>query len=187
MSELTRRTMLSGAAAAAIAPLGAPPWAAFAAAPPAGTQVPGWYRYKVGNFEITVVTDGVNRFKLPDDLVRNVKKEEVNAALLALHMEPDVFIGPYNPIVVNTGQNLVLIDTGTGEAAFQSTKGSSGQLMTNLAAAGIDPKAIDTVIISHYHGDHVNGLLKADGSLAFANAEILVPAGEHKSGWTTAR
>jgi glyoxylase-like metal-dependent hydrolase (beta-lactamase superfamily II) len=180
MSELTRRTMLSGAAAvAAIAPLGAP-WAAFAAAPPAGTQVPGWYRYKVGNFEITVVTDGVNRFKLPDDLVRNVKKEEVNAALLALHMEPDVFIGPYNPIVVNTGQNLVLIDTGTGEAAFQSTKGSSGQLMTNLAAAGIDPQAIDTVIISHYHGDHVNGLLKADSSLAFPSAEILVPAGEHK-------
>ena len=180
MSELTRRTMLSGAAAAAaIAPLAAP-WAAFAAAPPAGTQVPGWYRYKVGNFEITVVTDGVNRFKLPDDLVRNVKKEEVNAALLAVHMEPDVFIGPYNPIVVNTGQKLVLIDTGTGEAAFQSTKGSSGQLMTNMAAAGIDPKAIDTVIISHYHGDHVNGLLKADGSLAFANAEILVPAGEHK-------
>jgi len=140
MSELTRRTMLSGAAAAAaIAPLAAP-WAAFAAAPPAGTQVPGWYRYKVGNFEITVVTDGVNRFKLPDDLVRNVKKEEVNAALLALHMEPDVFIGPYNPIVVNTGQHLVLIDTGTGEAAFQSTKGSSGQLMTNMAAAGSDPR-----------------------------------------------
>ena len=179
MSELTRRAMLSGAAAAAIAPLAAP-WAAFAAAPPAGTQAPGWYRYKVGSFEITVVTDGVNRFKLPDDMVANAKREEVNAALLAAHMEPDVFVGPYNPIVVNTGQKLVLIDTGTGEAAFQSTKGSSGQLMTNLGAAGIDPKAIDTVIISHYHGDHVNGLLKADSSLAFPNAEILVPAGEHK-------
>ena len=52
--------------------------------------------------------------------------------------------------------------------------------MTNLAAAGIDPKAIDTVIISHYHGDHMNGLFNADNSLAFPNAEILVPAGEHK-------
>ena len=58
MSELTRRAMLSGGAAAAIAPLAAP-WPAFAAAPPAGTQAPGWYRYKVGSFEITVVTDGV--------------------------------------------------------------------------------------------------------------------------------
>ena len=52
--------------------------------------------------------------------------------------------------------------------------------MTNLAAAGIDAKAIDTVIISHFHGDHVNGLLKADNSLAFPNAEILVPAAEMK-------
>jgi glyoxylase-like metal-dependent hydrolase (beta-lactamase superfamily II) len=50
----------------------------------------------------------------------------------------------------------------------------------NLAAAGIDANAIDAVIISHYHGDHINGLLRADGSLAFPNAEILVPALEHK-------
>ena len=179
MSELTRRTVLSGAAAATLAPF-TMPLPAFAAAPPAGTQVPGWYRYKVGAFEITVVTDGVNRFKLPDDMVANAKKEDVNAALLAAHMEPDVFVGPYNPIVVNAGQKLVVIDTGTGEAAFQSTKGSSGQFMANLAAAGIDPKAIDAVIISHFHGDHVNGLLKADNLLAFPNAEVLVPAGELK-------
>jgi glyoxylase-like metal-dependent hydrolase (beta-lactamase superfamily II) len=53
-------------------------------------------------------------------------------------------------------------------------------LLTNLAAAGIDASAINAVIISHYHGDHVNGLLKADNSLAFPNAEILVPAAEHK-------
>ena len=123
MSELTRRTVLSGAAAAnAIAPLAAP-MGGFRRGPPAGTQVPGWYRYKVGSFEITVVTDGVNRFKLPDDHRRQCQKEEVNAALLAVHMEPDVFVGPYNPIVVNTGQKLVLIDTGTGEAAFQSDQG----------------------------------------------------------------
>jgi glyoxylase-like metal-dependent hydrolase (beta-lactamase superfamily II) len=56
----------------------------------------------------------------------------------------------------------------------------SGQLMTNLAAAGIDPAAIDNVLISHYHGDHINGLLKADKSLAFPNAEVLVPANEHQ-------
>ena len=71
-----------------------------------------------------------------------------------------MFVGPYNPIVVNTGQKLVLIDTGTGEAAFNSSKGASGQFLTNAAAAGIDPKAIDAVIISHFHGDHVNGLLR---------------------------
>jgi glyoxylase-like metal-dependent hydrolase (beta-lactamase superfamily II) len=179
MTELTRRTLLTGAAAAAAAaPLsaGAP---ARAAAPLAGAQAPGWYRYKVGDFEIMVVTDGMARFKLPDNMVSNAKREEVNAALAAAHLQPDLFVTPYNPILVNTGPRLVLIDTGNSEAAFKSNKGATGQLLTNLAATGIDAKAIDTVIISHYHGDHVNGLLKADNSLAFPNAEILVPAAEH--------
>jgi glyoxylase-like metal-dependent hydrolase (beta-lactamase superfamily II) len=179
MTELTRRTLLAGAAAAAATPLAASA-PARAAAPLAGAQAPGWYRYKVGDFEITVVADGMARFKLPDNMVTNVKREEVNAALAAVHLPPDFFVTPYNPIVVNTGQKLVLIDTGTSETAFNSTKGATGQLLANLPAAGIDAKAIDTVIISHYHGDHVNGLLKADNSLAFPNAEILVPAAEHK-------
>src|SRR5262245_9277176 len=182
MTELTRRRLLAGAVAttaAANVPMGASV-PTRAAAPPAGTQAPGWYRYKVGSFEITVVTDGMARFKLPDDIVANAKREEVNAALVAAHREPDVYITPYNPIVVNTGRKLVVIDTGLGEAAFNASKGATGQFLSNLAAAGIDPKSIDTVIISHYHGDHVNGLLKADNSLTFPNAEILVPAAEHK-------
>jgi glyoxylase-like metal-dependent hydrolase (beta-lactamase superfamily II) len=181
MTELTRRSLLTGTVAttatAAIPFTTNSP--ARAAAPPAGTQAPGWYRYKVGSFEITVVTDGVNRFKLPDNIVANAKREEVNAALTAAHLQPDIFVTPYNPIVVNTGQKLVVVDTGLGEAGFNATKGANGQFLTNLAAAGIDAKAVDTVIISHYHGDHVNGLLKADNSLAFPNAEILVPAAEH--------
>jgi len=116
---------------------------------------------------------------VPDNIVANVKREDVNAALAAAYLQPDIFVTPYNPIVVNTGQKLVVIDTGLGEAGFNASKGANGQFLTNLAAAGIDAKAIDTVIISHYHGDHVNGLLKADNSLSFPNAEILVPAAEH--------
>ena len=85
---------------------------------------------------------------------RSKSPEEVNAALAALHMEPGFFIGPYNPIVLNIGGKLALVDTGTSEATFASSNGRTGQLMTNLAAAGIDAGAIDTVIISHYHGDH---------------------------------
>ncbi len=61
-----------------------------------------------------------------------------------------------------------------------SSKGAIGQLQANLLAAGFEPKSFDAVIISHYHGDHINGLLKADNSVAFPNAEILVPANEHK-------
>ena len=177
MTNLSRRAMLAGVAAIAAAPSAVT--STHAAAPAAGAQAPGFYRYKVGAIEITVVTDGVNRLPVTDEFVLNAKKEEVNAALAEAFMEPGVFVGPYNPIVINTGAKLVLVDTGTGEKAYQATKGMSGQLLTNLAAAGIDAKAIDTVLISHYHGDHINGLLRADGSLAFPNAEILVPAREH--------
>lgn len=178
MTDLTRRAMLGAAAATAALPIAVP--AARAAAPAAAAQAPGFYRYKVGSTEITVVTDGVNRLPVTDAFVLNAKKEEVNAALAEAFLEPGVFVGPYNPIVINTGSKLAVVDTGTGEAAYKSSKGQSGQLLANLAAAGIDPKAVDVVIISHYHGDHINGLLRADNSLAFPNAEILVPAGEHQ-------
>jgi glyoxylase-like metal-dependent hydrolase (beta-lactamase superfamily II) len=175
---LTRRAALLGTTAAAVAPaiVGTP---VRAAAPAGGRQVAGFYRYKVGDIEVTVVTDGVNRFKLPDDMVSNVAKSEVEAALAAAHVEAGMFYNPYNPVVVNTGSKLVLIDTGVGEGGFNQSKGQIGQLLTNLAAAGYDPNAFDAVIISHYHGDHVNGLLRADNSLTFPNAEILVPAKEH--------
>ena len=182
MTQFTRRQILAGAAAtafAAAAPF-TPSSPVSAAAPPVGRQAPGFYRYKVGSIEVTVVTDGINRRAVTDDFVLNAKKEEVSAALAAAFMEKDVFVGPYNPIVVNTGAKLAVIDTGTGEAAYKASQGVNGQFLTNLAVAGIDVHTVDAVIISHFHGDHMNGLLKIDNSLAFPNAEILVPAREHK-------
>ncbi len=182
MKELTRRQMLVGTAAAAVAAtvplIAAAP--ARAAAPQFGKQAPGFYRYKLGSFEITVVTDGKSRVPITDAFVTNASKDEVKAALAALFMDTEIFYGPYNPIVVNTGTNLAVIDTGNGEAAYQSTKGLNGQLLINLAAAGIDAAAIDSVVISHFHGDHINGLLKADNTLAFPNAKIYVPAPEYR-------
>jgi glyoxylase-like metal-dependent hydrolase (beta-lactamase superfamily II) len=73
-----------------------------------------------------------------------------------------------------------VIDTGLGAAGFAASKGNNGQFASNMAAAGFDPKAIDMVVISHFHGDHVNGLLLADGTPAFPNAEVLVPEVEWK-------
>jgi glyoxylase-like metal-dependent hydrolase (beta-lactamase superfamily II) len=182
MTELTRRTLFAGAAAAtALAPLLG--GSVQAAAPAAGKQNAGWYRYKVGDFEVTVVTDGVTVNPLTDRYVQNVPKADVSAALEAMHAAPDKVINPYNAIVVNTGSKLVAIDTGGGPGAYQQSKGLLGQFHTNLAAAGIDTNAIDVVIISHLHGDHINGLLDAESKLAFPKAEVLMPAADIKF-WT---
>jgi glyoxylase-like metal-dependent hydrolase (beta-lactamase superfamily II) len=177
MTTVSRRNLLAGAAGA-VALAAAP--SVQAAAPQAGKQAPGFYRYKLGDFEITVVNDGVSRMPITDTFVANATKDQVNAHLESIFMEKDFYAGPYNPFVINTGSKLALVDTGTAEAGFQASKGLNGRLLINLEAAGIDPKSIDAVIISHYHGDHINGLLKADGSRAFPNAEVLVPAVEHK-------
>jgi len=184
MTNLDRRSVIAGTVAASGAALLGPlaSTRASAAMPAAGTQNAGWYRYKVGSHEITVVTDGVNRFKFPDNFVTNKSRQEVNEGLAAAFLQsaPDMIAIPYTPIVVNTGNKLVVMDTGTGEANLERSKGAAGQFHGNLKASGIDRNQVDTVIISHFHGDHINGLITADNKPAFPNAEILVPAVEWK-------
>jgi len=86
MTDLTRRSLFAGAASAAVlGPLVAPS-PARAAAPAAGKQAPGVYRYKVGTHEVTVATDGARTFPLADSFVLNAKKDEVNQALEAAYM-----------------------------------------------------------------------------------------------------
>lgn len=177
MTDLTRRSALGAAAAVAALPL-SPSMRAEASAPPVAKQVPGIYRYKVGDVEVTVVTDGGRTVPLPDTLVKNATKDQVNAALQAAFFEKDKFSFFFNPVVINTGSKLVAIDTGNGPAAYEQSKGAVGQYHTNLAAAGIDAKAIDIVAISHFHADHIGGLVTADGKPAFPNAEVMVPAAE---------
>src|SRR5215471_16161166 len=175
--QTTRRNLLmSTAAAAALATTGqlsaiSP---SHAAAPPAGKQAPGFYRYKVGDYELTQIVDGSFTVQSLDGFVRNASKAAVNAALEAAYLPKDQLTIIYNPMVVNTGSKLVLIDTGYGAVGPKT----AGQLQANMAAAGLDPKAIDIVVISHLHPDHINGLVGADGGLAFPNAEIKMPAPE---------
>src|ERR1043166_9959195 len=108
--ELTRRHALAGAAALAAAPmLRAVP--AKAAAPMADKQAPSFYRYKVGDAQVNVISDGVNNFNLPETFVLNVKKDEVNAALEKAHMPKDKMSIQFAPLVIHTGGKLVVIDT----------------------------------------------------------------------------
>jgi glyoxylase-like metal-dependent hydrolase (beta-lactamase superfamily II) len=177
MTELSRRRLLASAAVAAtVLPFAGTPLRA--AAPPVGKQNAGWCRYKLGSFEVTVVSDGGNNNPLPDALVTGTPKAEVNAALVADFLPPDRVIGTFNPVVVNTGSKLVALDAGLGLGMFEQSKGAVGQYHGNLAAAGIDRNAVDAVIISHFHGDHINGLVGPGNTPAFPNAEVLVPAAE---------
>jgi len=178
MTELTRRTILAGTAAVVAGSSGSIPTQA--AAPPAGKQAPGFYRYKVGSHEVTVLTDGARSFQLTESYVTNAPIAEVRKALAEAYLPPDKMIHHYAPIVINSGAKLILIDTGSGPGALKQTNGELGQLPQNLAAAGIKLTDIDAVVISHFHGDHVNGLLDESNKLAFPNAEVLVPATEWK-------
>src|SRR6266436_3275708 len=136
--ELTRRHALAGAAAIAATPL--PSMPAKAAAPVADKQAPSFYRYKVGDIQVTVVSDGRNTFKLEDSFITNAKKEEVNAALEKAFLPKDIFTIYFAPLVINTGGKLVVVDTGNGPVANVNSKGANGQFGANMAAAGFDPK-----------------------------------------------
>lgn len=177
--ELSRRQALVGAAVTAAVPLLKPELSFAQAAAPA-RQAPSFYRYKVGDILVTVVSDGAATFPLPDKFVSNAGRDEVNAALEKSFRPKDQITIPFGPLVLNTGGKTVVVDTGSGEAAYARTKGATGQFGVNSAAAGIDPGKVDAVVISHFHGDHVGGLLTADNRPAFPNAEILVPATEWK-------
>jgi glyoxylase-like metal-dependent hydrolase (beta-lactamase superfamily II) len=185
MTDLSRRHLLAGAAAGAataMMPFGA--LTARAAVPAAGTQVSGFYRYKVGSIECTSINDGARTFPMPDKFVTNVPKEEALAAAEAAYMPKGMVTVPFNPQLINTGSKLVLIDAGSGAGALEPTKGAVGRMMQNLAAAGVDAKSVDIVVMSHLHPDHTNGIRAADGSLAFPNAELMVPAKDWEF-WTS--
>jgi len=171
MTDLNRRHLLAGAAAVT----GLRPIATNAAVPQAGAQAPGFYRYKVGSFECTSINDGARSFPMPDKFVLNIPKEEALAAADAAYMPKGMVTVPFNPQLINTGSKLVLIDTGNGVANLEPSKGAVGRTLQNLQAAGVYPKSIDIVLLSHLHPDHTNGIRLADGSLAFPNAEIMVP------------
>ncbi|MGY8667996.1 MBL fold metallo-hydrolase [Bradyrhizobium sp. UFLA05-109] len=185
MTELNRRHLLAGAAAvgaASLSRLGTT--SANAAVPQSGAQAPGFYRYKVGSYECTSINDGARTFPMPDKFVTNIPKEEALAAADAAYMPKGMVTIPFNPQLINTGSKLVLIDTGNGIANFEASKGAVGRTLQNLAAAGVDPKSIDVVLFSHLHPDHTNGVRLADGTVAFPNAELMVPAKEWEF-WTS--
>jgi glyoxylase-like metal-dependent hydrolase (beta-lactamase superfamily II) len=172
MSHMSRRALLGGVVATAAAPTLANP--GVAAAPPAGRQAAGFYRYRIGSYELTALYDGVWNRVIDETFVKNAAWPDVVRAMSDNFMPTKTLPVPFTALVVNTGAKLVLLDTGTG-GQIAPTAGSMSQ---NMEAAGIDPKSIDIILISHFHPDHINGIKTKDGGKVFPNAEINVPTSE---------
>ena len=177
---IRRRQFLTASAAAfAGAGLGnlwmGPAWAQNA--PDLGTpELPenGVRRIPLGDMEVLAVHDGIARRPLAEGFVRNASLAEVKADLAAQNLPTDyIDIGFTAFVIVGKGKR-VLIDAGNGEFGAATT----GRLAANLARAGIAPDSIDTVLISHFHGDHINGLRRRDGQWVFSKAQVMVPARE---------
>jgi len=177
MTLLSRRSLLAGVAGVAAAGSIAAP--ARAAAPMAGKQGPSFYRYKVGDFEVTALNEGVVKNATPQNMALNKTLPDIQKALGDAFLPTDQVLNYFNVIVVNTGKNLVLFDSGFGDNAAPTV----GNLISNMQAAGLDPKNVDTILVSHFHPDHVSGIRAKAGSANFPNAEIMVPAVEWKY-WT---
>lgn len=141
--------------------------AAHAAAPQVRTQAPGFYRVLLGDVEITALSDGTVTIPL-DTLLTNTGAAHVKGVLATHHLGTQVETS-INAYLVNTGKRLVLIDTGAG-ASF-GTHG--GHLADSIRAAGYRPEDVDTVLLTHIHGDHSNGLT-IDGKAVLPNAEVVV-------------
>jgi glyoxylase-like metal-dependent hydrolase (beta-lactamase superfamily II) len=161
-----RSLLLTGAAAGLGAALST---SAFAVAPLSGLQAPGFYRRKVGSFEITALLDGFAPLS-----VDNFQGAEKTALVGILYQAglTESLPTSVNAFVINSGKKTYLVDTGIGSNPMFGP--TLGRTIANLAAAGITPDQIDAVILTHAHPDHADGLIAANGAALFPNAELVL-------------
>jgi glyoxylase-like metal-dependent hydrolase (beta-lactamase superfamily II) len=167
---LSRRHLLASASAAAAAQVVGNALPAAAKAPPLKSQAPAFYRFNVGGIEATVVSDGVIVGVTKATFI-GPQAADVEKMMTDLFLPADKFVMDQNALIINTGDKLALFETGM--ASVKRTD-DMGLLVGNLKAAGIDPKDIDYLIPSHAHIDHIGGILAADGTRNFPNAQIFI-------------
>ena len=144
-----------------------------AAPAPVMTQVPGYYRMKLADFEITALYDGSTA--IGANLLKGISEKDIQSLLARMFIEKtDGVQTAVNAYLVNSGEELVLVDTGAGKC-FGPGLGIIGD---NIRAAGYQPEQITTVLLTHLHGDHACGLRNDNGEKAFPNARVLVSKAE---------
>ena len=176
MTTLHRRDAIAIGAAAMAAPLtAAGTGPARAAAPMMGPARGAFYRFRLGAFEVTTLLDGAISLPGPHPIFgENQSAQAVAEAAEAAFLPADRMRIGFTPILVNTGSELVLFDTGNGPGRREGT----GLLVEALADAGYARDAIDVVVLTHFHGDHIGGLAQ-DGVPTFPNARIVTHANEY--------
>ena len=150
----------------------ADPNAPLAAAPQHHDQVPGFYRQKVGDLEVTALFDGHGVF---DPHWLNGTKATMDGVVQALHEDPRLLDVSDEGFLVNTGKQLILVDAGAGT---WWGGGALGRLEGSLRSAGYTPEEVDIVLVTHLHSDHVGGLTTQDGKRVFPNADVYVAKAE---------
>lgn len=180
---VTRRGLLGGvvstAAVAAFTGRTADP--SWAAAPMMGVSEPTHYRFKIGDFEVTTLNDGALAVpKVYPIFGKNQDPEAVKAYLAENNLPTDKMKISFSPVIVNTGKEVVLFDSGYGEERREKGAGKAAEA---LAKAGFSPDQIDVVVITHLHPDHVSGLREGDKT-TFPNARYVTGDTEYNF-WTS--
>jgi glyoxylase-like metal-dependent hydrolase (beta-lactamase superfamily II) len=136
--------------------------------------------YKIGDAEVTAIYDGIWEKAHDPAFIANASVDDVKAAMVKAGLPADFVSIPFTVVIVKTGGKTILCDSGTG-GQVQPT---AGKFMTNMKAAGFDPAKIDTILISHFHPDHIFGLMeKETNKPVYPNIEIIVSDAEYKF-WT---
>ena len=185
MHSISRRGfVISAATAAAAFGLDGPlefVGPAFAQSPDPALLEKGFLKFEVGDIEVIQMYDGIWEKAHDPGFIKNASIDETKAALSAAGLT-DAFVSiTFTVTAVRSKGELILFDAGTGNQVFPK----AGALATkNMQAAGVDPLQIKTIIITHFHPDHITGLMAKDTNAPiFPNAEIHVPAVDYKY-WT---
>lgn len=177
--DLTRRGLLAGAGAAAVGSI-ATAGGAQAKAPMQGITPVNFRRVKLGDFEVTTVADGYAAVpRVHPVFGNNQTLEDVAAHMQANFLPADKMSISFTPVIVNTGNETILFDAGNG-AERGPTRGN---LLNSIKAAGIAPDMIDVVVLTHFHPDHIGGLMAGETPV-FPNARYVAGETEYNF-WTS--
>lgn len=128
-----------------------------AARPGHDELVPSRYALRIGEIDVLVLSDGV--LPLPTAMLAHNAEPAVRAAWLDdMFLPPDAFDWALNVVVVRSGGQTILIDSGLGSDPNLNLP-RAGQLVMRLEAAGVDLASVTDVVITHMHMDHIGGLL----------------------------